>query len=836
MLNGFEDFARLADNPLVPFKVTRRQTLLFFLLVLFATSVLAQSPQDRSDKIRSAVERGDHSAALVELKALRTANPAPFTLNNFDYLFARLLERRGDHAGAAAGYQSVVARRSLLSQYALWHLAQLARSTGDLVSERERLRQLTITVPGSLLRDAATIRLAESFSESKDYPAVISTLRPLTESKNASIARQALMLSGESWLKAGKSNEAREIFKRLVANLPDAARPDDFALAAVRGLDALDKSQTGSLSEQDHLQRANVYQFNRDFAGARIHYLAVVERTPESASLPDALYQIGRGFYQEAKYDEALKYLRRVSADYNSSASARDALALIAGTLTRQKQTDQAVSTYKQIIELYPTAPSPERPYLNIIDVLRDAGRVDEALSWSKQTREHFKDQLGGTLALFAQARIHLAQDSWPAAVSDLDELLQSADLGGARVSGGTNKSEVLFLRALALEQLGRAPEAVEVYLSIPAGRNEYYGFRADERVRALDENPRSHQLIADKTETLSTAAKRQWEAGETEAARRAAQSALRLETEAGKRRELLDLLRRVYESSPAYKFPAFKLLSPGRVEMVSTAPKNYETMPTHEALAKELLFLGLYDEAAPEMSAAQMLKGTDQTATAGKTPQNDTGTAMDAAYTLAVYFLRGDNPYPAVRFSEQTWRNIPSDYQIELAPRPLLEMLYPAAYRNSVLKYAPPRQLDPRFVLAIARQETRFHADAKSVAAARGLMQFIAATAIETAKELGRQDFQQDELYNPDSALEFGSQYLASLFQQFPNQPQAVAAAYNGGADNIARWIARSHSQDADRYVPEIGFAQSKDYVFRVLSNFWVYRSLYNEQLQAQP
>src|SRR5262249_35010303 len=137
---------------------------------------------------------------------------------------------------------------------------------------------------------------------------------------------------------------------------------------------------------------------------------------------------------------------------------------------------------------------------------------------------------------------------------------------------------------------------------------------------------------------------------------------------------------------------------------------------------------------------------------------------------------------------------------------------------------------------LSIARQESRFQADAKSVAAARGMLQFIPATADEIATQLGRKDSSHDELYDPDTAILFGSQYLANLFKRFPDQPQAVAASYNGGPDNTARWIARSRSNEADRYLPEIGFSQTKDYVYKVMSNYRVYTELYDQQLQRKP
>jgi len=60
-------------------------------------------------------------------------------------------------------------------------------------------------------------------------------------------------------------------------------------------------------------------------------------------------------------------------------------------------------------------------------------------------------------------------------------------------------------------------------------------------------------------------------------------------------------------------------------------------------------------------------------------------------------------------------------DYQIELIPRDQAELLYPAPYADSLIKYAPERSVDPRFALSIMRQESRYRADVKSVAAARG-------------------------------------------------------------------------------------------------------------------
>jgi soluble lytic murein transglycosylase len=354
--------------------------------------------------------------------------------------------------------------------------------------------------------------------------------------------------------------------------------------------------------------------------------------------------------------------------------------------------------------------------------------------------------------------------------------------------------------------------EAVAGYLVIPDGRNEYYGARATQRLQALANGDKSRAFVQMRLNALNDEAKTASAAGQWEQARVAAQSVLRLTNDPTTRANALKQLDDAYRALSAYRLPVFNTIS-----LTSASDSNPPSQ--HDALADSLLSLGLYDEGLPEFLAGSQVKNP--------------APVSDQAYTLAKLSLQAGLPNRAVRFAEQVWRGMPADYVIDLAPTDLVEMLYPAPFRESLLKHAPSRNVDPRFMLSIARQESRFQPDAKSVAAARGMMQFIPSTANEIATELKFSKFEQDDLYNADTAILFGAQYLSNLFKQFPDQPQAVAGAYNGGADNLARWIARSRSTEADRYVPEIGFSQTKDYVYKVLTNYWIYQRLYDAQLQ---
>ncbi|HEU4931262.1 MAG TPA: transglycosylase SLT domain-containing protein [Pyrinomonadaceae bacterium] len=779
-----------------------RLILFFVMLCAAAIAALAQSP----DPIVAAVEAENWQAARTEINKVRAANEALFRDKNYDYLLGRIAERTGDTATALASYQAIAANDSKLREYALWRLAKLARATGDLVLERERLQQLVATAPSSLLFDPATLRLSESFFESGDFAAAANSAKPLTLSKNIALAREGATLIGLAYVRAGKATEARDVFTKLLMQMPDASRPDDFALEAVRQLDALD-NKTPTLSEADHLLRASVYQFNRDFSGARVHYQAVIDRFPQSTTVPNAMFQIARGLYNEAKYDDAVKLFQKVFDSSPQSTSARDAVGFLGSSYVRMKRTDDAVAAYKLLIDRFPDNPTPDRAYLNIIDALHEAGRYPEALNWVQQTRARFKTDVANAVALFAQLRIHLAQGSWAIVVRDADELSKLSDLGGTRVPGGTNPPEVNFLRAYALENLGRTEEAINAYLAIPDGRNEYYGTRATQRLLALGANEKTRTFVRMRLNSLLNDSKVNSAAGQFEQARLAAQSSLRLTNDPQLRSEALKSLQNAYNALSTYRIPQFSKVPLLKVDT---------DLEAHDALANGLFLLGLYDEAIPEYLAARK---------ASRGPDED--------YTVAVLSLRAGIANRAVRFGEQVWKTVPADFVIELAPREMVQLLYPTPFRESLLKHTGSRSVDPRFVLSIARQESRFQTDAKSVAAARGMMQFIASTANEIAAQVKLNNFNQDDLYNADTAILFGSQYLANLFQQFPNQPQAVAGSYNGGADNLARWIARSRANEADRYVPEIGFTQTKDYVYKVMANYWTYQRLYDAKLQ---
>ena len=155
-----------------------------------------------------------------------------------------------------------------------------------------------------------------------------------------------------------------------------------------------------------------------------------------------------------------------------------------------------------------------------------------------------------------------------------------------------------------------------------------------------------------------------------------------------------------------------------------------------------------------------------------------------------------------------------------------------PVMFRAELLREAGKRKIDSRFLLAIMKQESVFKPGAKSPAGARGLLQLVFDTAIKYKDAAGFPKLEPDDLYSPSVNIAIGAEYVAALRDEFGGLYEGIAASYNGGEDNALRWLNRSKPKDPGVFVSEIGFAESKNYVFKVMGNYRLYQALYNEDL----
>ncbi len=163
-------------------------------------------------------------------------------------------------------------------------------------------------------------------------------------------------------------------------------------------------------------------------------------------------------------------------------------------------------------------------------------------------------------------------------------------------------------------------------------------------------------------------------------------------------------------------------------------------------------------------------------------------------------------------------------------------EQRFPMPHRDAVLQRAAQTGIDPAFVYGLIRQESRFVMDAQSGVGAAGLMQVMPATARWTARKIGLSGFRPQQINDLDTNIAIGTAYLKLVLDNFDGSMPLAAAAYNAGPGRSRSW--RGHSggtpMEAAIWAENIPFAETRDYVKKVLANTTSYAALISGQAQS--
>ena len=139
--------------------------------------------------------------------------------------------------------------------------------------------------------------------------------------------------------------------------------------------------------------------------------------------------------------------------------------------------------------------------------------------------------------------------------------------------------------------------------------------------------------------------------------------------------------------------------------------------------------------------------------------------------------------------------------------------------------------QLDRSIVYSIVRTESAFDQHDVSPAKAVGLMQVTPEAGRDTAKRFGV-TYDWDRLVSdPAYNTQMGAAELAALLKEYRGSYILTFAGYNAGRGRVQQWVAqhgdpRDSTVDAVDWVERIPFAETRNYVQRVMENLEVYRA----------
>jgi soluble lytic murein transglycosylase-like protein len=196
--------------------------------------------------------------------------------------------------------------------------------------------------------------------------------------------------------------------------------------------------------------------------------------------------------------------------------------------------------------------------------------------------------------------------------------------------------------------------------------------------------------------------------------------------------------------------------------------------------------------------------------------------------YTAATRARAAGFDYEAYRFGVRLSDRLPLEAWPG-APLSVLRLFYPPSYESLVRMEATRAGISPWLVLALIKQESGFEPRAVSRVGARGLMQMMPATGTLQARKEKMADFDPDSLFVPRVNTRLGIAYLRDVLKRYDGNPYYALAHYNAGPNALERWLPRLSGRPIEEGVEDIGYAETRDYVKRVMANYWTYRELYN-------
>jgi soluble lytic murein transglycosylase-like protein/tetratricopeptide (TPR) repeat protein len=155
-------------------------------------------------------------------------------------------------------------------------------------------------------------------------------------------------------------------------------------------------------------------------------------------------------------------------------------------------------------------------------------------------------------------------------------------------------------------------------------------------------------------------------------------------------------------------------------------------------------------------------------------------------------------------------------------------------AFREPIERHAWTHEVDPHHMWSLMYTESRFRRHVVSHVGARGALQIMPWTGRQLAEDLGEIErgdrFDPDILFTIEDNSRLAVAYIAALLKKFHGQPVFAYASYNGGPNNVARWLA-AKSRDGvelDEFIEEIPFEETANYARRVLEVHATYGLIY--------
>ncbi|HUW23744.1 MAG TPA: tetratricopeptide repeat protein, partial [bacterium] len=335
---------------------------------------------------------------------------------------------------------------------------------------RNAIREYELVIsssPQSELVGSASLRKAECYYNLKNYGEALNLFNQLWESFGDSfLAPEILYGMSQSYLKQGKTVEAESVLERLTGSFPGYLREDrvNYSLGLIRYYQGKYEQALESFGKVDgvygdYYEARCLEELNRELQ-AQAKYKELIDKHPESELADDALYGMGETFYRMGQYNFAMRKFWDLLTSYPQSELAPHARFMTGASRFNQENYSKAIENCQIFFRQYPRSELVTSVQYLTAESLKGLGKNGEAIENYRVIIGSFTSSELARLSQYKLVYLYTSMGEYQKSLEEGKKFIE-------QYSGSPGWKDILLLKGLCLQKLGRYSEAESAYQSV---------------------------------------------------------------------------------------------------------------------------------------------------------------------------------------------------------------------------------------------------------------------------------------------------------------------------------------------------------------------------------
>jgi len=301
-------------------------------------------------------QQSDYQQAISELLKVEysTLNLPLYIKSQF--ILGDCYRRIEDWDRAIEVYKNLVIDDPILTDYALFHLAEAYRLKGENRESTATYKQITENFPQSLIISEVNYQIAHNYRELNDITsAVIYYKNILEDSKDNQLKAKVLLELSEIYWQEKKYIDSLNYLYEILDEgyrLKRNSEPEELLIRYLykiqEDLKEIEVPYHIMVKSADILFKYRQYNLAEDI------YKKIIETFPEAYNIAEVYYKRARSLYYKKEYREAVNQCEEIIAKFPPSEITIKANYLGGNSLRVLGERYLAIDKYEKIIEQYP--------------------------------------------------------------------------------------------------------------------------------------------------------------------------------------------------------------------------------------------------------------------------------------------------------------------------------------------------------------------------------------------------------------------------------------------------------------------------------------------------